>query len=93
MAFFKHLARVSAAVATAGGSELFVAVSKATNNQAAVRGGAGHTCGPPTPMRGKRCRQMDKSHWTCHWCKQEWVARYWMTAGREHRLTWRKAGR
>jgi hypothetical protein len=91
MAFWKHAARVSAAVATCGASEAFVAVSKVTNNQANVKGGFGHTCGPPTPVRGKRCRQMDKSLWTCHWCKQVWIARYWMTASREHRLTWKKA--
>lgn len=93
MGFLKNMGRLSAAVATGGLSEAAIAVSKVTNNQANVEGGYGHTCGPPSPRGGKRCRQMDKSTWTCTWCGQKWIAYYWMTRNREHRLTWKKARR
>lgn len=97
MSFLSKTFRVTAALSTAGASELALAAkrsggtSRYVNGKAAVRGGRGHFCGPPN-IRGRRCRQMDGEIWTCHVCGQRWRGLYWQSPAYHH-LTWRKARR
>ncbi len=94
MSFLSKTFRVTAAVSTLGISEGVLhtkrsaGTSRYVNGKGAVEGGRGHFCGTPN-IRGKRCRQMDGSIWTCGFCGQRWRGWYWESPAYSH-LTWKK---